>query len=136
MNAVAREFALDMAESSYEPTLIQHVPGVANAISDVLSRKCDPKYSNDWRVPEFLIRNRARQTTIPARPAAWWRAQGSPGKAKVQGIGKLTKDDREFLYLKVDVGDVVQVREKVESSFKGLRLDTIVLVNDQKSGRD
>ena len=53
MNAVAREFALDMAESSYEPTLIQHVPGVANAISDVLSRKCDPKYSADWRVPDF-----------------------------------------------------------------------------------
>ena len=84
MNAVARKFALDVAESSYEPTLIQHVPGVANAISDVLSRKCDPTYCKDWRVPDFLIRNGARQTTIPARPAAWWRAQGSPGKAKVQ----------------------------------------------------
>ena len=35
MNAVARGFSLDIAEGSFEPMLVQHLPGVSNTVADL-----------------------------------------------------------------------------------------------------
>ena len=67
MNAVAREFSLDIAEGSFEPLLVQHLPGVSNTVADLLSRKTDPHYSSKWRLP--LILQDAQQMSVPPRPA-------------------------------------------------------------------
>ena len=79
MNAVAREFALDMAQSAYEPSLIQHLPGVTNKVADVLSRRCDPKYADTWSVPQYLTSNGAKKVSLPPRLSAWWKARSPPG---------------------------------------------------------
>ena len=39
---IAREMALDIADSIYRPSAIAHIPGICNVIADVLSRWYDP----------------------------------------------------------------------------------------------
>jgi len=38
MMVIAREIALDISESVYSPSLISHIPGISNVLSDTLSR--------------------------------------------------------------------------------------------------
>jgi len=38
MMLIAREIALDISESVYSPSLISHIPGISNVLSDTLSR--------------------------------------------------------------------------------------------------
>ena len=80
MNAIAREYALDLSDGAFEPSLVQHLPGVINVIADVLSRRLDPKYSQSWVVPPLLAN--ARHERVPPRNTTWWRASHSPGGAK------------------------------------------------------
>ena len=40
---VARELAIDMARTTYTPQIVEHVPGVANVIADLLSRYDVPR---------------------------------------------------------------------------------------------
>ena len=84
MNAIAREYALDISEGVFEPSLIQHIPGITNAVADVLSRRFDPQYSRDWTVPAQLAG--AKRRTVPRRDASWWRASKppSPGSASTE----------------------------------------------------
>ena len=82
MNAVAREFALDMSQSAYEPSVIQHLPGVTNKVADVLSRRCDPRYSDSWRVPQYLTNHGAVRVSLPPRLSTWWKALAPPGETK------------------------------------------------------
>jgi len=35
---IARVIALDISESAFSPSLISHIPGISNALSDTLSR--------------------------------------------------------------------------------------------------
>ena len=79
MNAVAREYALELAEGSFEPTLVQHIPGITNVVADLLSRKTDPKHASSWKLPQFLVN--ATETKIPQRGFDWWRARLAPGVA-------------------------------------------------------
>ena len=76
MNAVAREYALDLSVGAFEPSLVQHLPGVVNVIADVLSRRCDPQYKDTWTVPPQLIGARRRE--VPPRVLAWWKASRPP----------------------------------------------------------
>ena len=39
---IARELALDIARASYRPSVVEHVPGIANKTCDVLSRLHEP----------------------------------------------------------------------------------------------
>ena len=39
---IAREIALDIAHAEYAPHIAEHVAGVDNVISDMLSRRCAP----------------------------------------------------------------------------------------------
>ena len=80
MNLISREFALDAGKCELTPDLITHLPGVANGISDVLSRKLDPRYSKYLQIPTFLANS--TQVTPPRRSEEWWRARVAPGSAK------------------------------------------------------
>ena len=68
---VARELALDLADGTFAPDVVEHVPGVANVIPDVLSRRLDPAYADSWQLPQAL-RN-MKEAKCPDRDAQWWR---------------------------------------------------------------
>ena len=72
MGLIARELALDLAQSEYFPQVTSHLPGVANVTADVLSRQFDPN-KQPYRVP-FLVRHLS-PTVPPPRHPAWWRAR-------------------------------------------------------------
>ena len=42
LGIIAREMALDIAEMSYSPDVINHVPGISNKAADTLSRLYEP----------------------------------------------------------------------------------------------
>ena len=69
---VARELALGVAGGVYVPNVVQHVPGVANTISDVLSRWYEPKKAGKLTLPPVL--KAALRRDCPDRPRGWWRS--------------------------------------------------------------
>ena len=79
MNLIAREYALDAAECAYEPDVVAHLPGVANKVADILSRRRDPKFAGVWAPPEFL--QFSERVTPPPRSLQWWRARVAPRSA-------------------------------------------------------
>ena len=82
MNAIAREFALDAAENSFEPNAVAHLPGITNTVADVLSRRLDPEHKKNWCVPEYL---KHVERVIPSpRTDGWWRARKAPSVANSQ----------------------------------------------------
>ena len=50
---VAREVALDIASSTYEPLVGEHIPGIANVTCDALSRRYQP--STTFALPSHLL---------------------------------------------------------------------------------
>ena len=84
MNAVAREYALDLADGAFSPDVIMHLPGICNVVADALSRRMDPAYSKDWITPAFL--SNAKEISLPDRPRSWWKALYAPSVAKKQQL--------------------------------------------------
>eukprot|EP00971_Amphidinium_carterae_P165405 3278950-Amphidinium_carterae.1 len=41
-NLVARELALELAQGSFRPDRLEHVPGMLNSLADAASRQFDP----------------------------------------------------------------------------------------------
>ena len=77
MNAIAREYALDIADGVHEPDLVQHLPGICNVVADSLSRRTDPAYAKTWTLPTFLVN--AKHVHPPTRDNKWWKATIPPG---------------------------------------------------------
>jgi len=75
INVIAREVALLVAAACYKPVLAEHVPGVANVLADVLSRKFQD--GKCWRLPSGL--QQAFEVLPPARPRCWYRTLLAPG---------------------------------------------------------
>ena len=67
---IARELALDIAEATYRPDVLEHIPGPANVWADCLSRLGEPgaKYS----IPPELAN--VREEVPPYRTRSWWRS--------------------------------------------------------------
>ena len=76
MNLLAREYALDMGECSFEPDIIEHLPGITNVTADALSRKTDPAYTDSWKLPTCLAH--AKQITPSKRDESWWKSIIAP----------------------------------------------------------
>ena len=76
MNLLAREYALDMGECSFEPDIIEHLPGITNVTADALSRKTDPAYKDSWKLPTPLAY--AKSVTPSKRDASWWKSIITP----------------------------------------------------------
>ena len=71
---IAREIALDMADALYQPSIVGHLPGVANTLADYLSRWHEPgKYHI---LPEALKASTQRQ--VPTRNASYWQTDVPP----------------------------------------------------------
>ena len=68
---VARELALDIADSVYDPQLVSHVPGVANLAADALSRKYQP----DKRFTLPTILKGCVEVHPAERTPQWWRSK-------------------------------------------------------------
>ena len=66
---VARELALDIAEALYDPSVVEHIPGVSNVAADWLSRA--EKRSSSPMPPS--LRN-ASFISVPRRSSEWWRS--------------------------------------------------------------
>ena len=73
-NLIAREMALDIADSIYRPSVIAHIPGICNVIADVLSRWYDP--SKKAELPAPLVGATLR--LLPRRDDAFFRAAVPP----------------------------------------------------------
>ena len=84
LSTIAREIALDIAASEYEPDAVEHLPGVMNFVPDVLSRRFEP--GKVFSLPAVLTS--AKEVQPPARTMSWWRSYqvkrgaplGEPGR--------------------------------------------------------
>ena len=83
LGIIARELALDIADSIYEPQLVSHVPGIANVASDALSRKYQPGVQ--FRLPHIL--EKCLEVHPAPRTPAWWRAlETRPSHSASKGV--------------------------------------------------
>ena len=62
---VACEIALEYADMSFAPSIVKHIPGVANVQADLLSRRFDPRYKSKRSTPHTL--KRVPETLAPPR---------------------------------------------------------------------
>ncbi len=82
---LAKELALDLAETPYHPHMAAHTPGVTNKVADHLSRAFDKSISG-WQLPAEL--SEIRRAYPDNRVATWWkflRASSATGG----GVGAL-----------------------------------------------
>eukprot|EP00971_Amphidinium_carterae_P081355 1609444-Amphidinium_carterae.1 len=67
-NLIARELAMELAQGSFRPDRLEHVPGLPNSLADAASRQFDPVPAS---LPDAL--RRAEQVVAPARTAEYYR---------------------------------------------------------------
>mgnify|MGYP001029518906 CR=1 FL=1 len=53
LKAIAKEIALELSLAVFRPKTASHIPGIANTVADVLSRKFEPN-RRDWKLPQEL----------------------------------------------------------------------------------
>lgn len=68
--SIAREIALDLADAIFAPQIASHVPGIANEVCDVLSRKQDPSKAASWKLPGVLAE--AIHVQVPCRNSDYY----------------------------------------------------------------
>ena len=76
---IAREVALDIAESVYRPDFVQHVPGISNVICDALSRLHQPDAKKE--LPKALVG--VRRDVVRSRGKAFFRTLSLPTNSLV-----------------------------------------------------
>jgi hypothetical protein len=74
LGIIAREVALDVAESCYAPDFTEHIPGITNKTADILSRLDAPAKPGEERpiVPQWLLS--FPRAFPPARALPYFRA--------------------------------------------------------------
>ena len=70
LGLIARELALDIAASAFNPDEVMHIPGLANKAADHLSRICDPSASS--ALPSYLLPHQEHLCGL--RDRKWWRS--------------------------------------------------------------
>ena len=78
---VAREFALDLGNACFAPSLAEHIPGFSNVCCDALSRLHDPSKSFD--IPRQLLN--VPRVCVSPRPCSWWRSLYPPQLGRKAG---------------------------------------------------
>ena len=74
-NLIARGVALELADGAFAPQVVAHLPGVANGLSDALSRRLDPAKA-PWGLPRAF--QHAPHTAVPTRDAAYYISSVAP----------------------------------------------------------
>ena len=72
---IARELALDVADSLYRPDVVSHIPGIANIPADVISRWAEPVSRGFRQLPVGLAWH--MQTFPVPRSSSWWRTSST-----------------------------------------------------------
>ena len=67
---IAKELALDLTFATWIPLIVEHIPGISNALADILSRRRDPAHEETWRLPRVL--ERVPETRVPVRDATYY----------------------------------------------------------------
>jgi hypothetical protein len=80
---VAREVALDIADSVYAPHIAEHIPGVENVVSDMLSRKYAP--GTTFMLPKCL--EGVEELVLPPRDRAYFVASKLPSEHSTRNRG-------------------------------------------------
>ena len=70
VNYIAGELALEFTKASFVPMIVEHIPGIANEIADVLSRRRDPARAPTWRLPPVLAD--LVLTVVPIRDSSYY----------------------------------------------------------------
>ena len=70
LGIIARELALDVAASAYQPDEAIHIPGIANKAADILSRRFVP--GTPPPLPPYL--DARREHVCALRNEGWWLA--------------------------------------------------------------
>ena len=76
LSLLARECGLLIAGAAYAPVDGEHLPGVANGLADLLSRRFDPRKSSPVGAEPML--SSAKEIFPARRDAAWFRALRVP----------------------------------------------------------
>eukprot|EP00435_Cladocopium_sp_Y103_P040827 s1627_g11.t1 len=71
---IAREFSLDLGDSSFAPQVTEHIPGFSNVICDQLSRIFDP--TAQYSIPGCL--HGVPRVPCFSRDRTWWRSLCPP----------------------------------------------------------
>ena len=71
---VARELALTLCQSCIRPRILEHTPGVANKVADVLSRRYEPGVP--FVLPKVL--QNIPECVLPSRDTGYYRALATP----------------------------------------------------------
>ena len=74
LGLIARELAIDLGTSAYKPRFLQHIPGLANAVADALSRLAAPGHG----APPHPALRHALRRAAPARELDFFRARAPP----------------------------------------------------------
>ena len=74
-NLIAHDVALELADGAFAPQVVAHLPGVANGLSDALSRRFDPAKA-PWVLPRAL--QLVPRAAVPTRDAAYYIASVAP----------------------------------------------------------
>ena len=75
VNLLAREIALEIGDSKHRPAIRDHLPGVANKVADVLSRKFCPAVT--FTLPTCL--KNIPETTVPQRDNSYYESRAYRG---------------------------------------------------------
>ena len=70
---IAKELALELAEGTFEPQKITHLPGISNDLADALSRLAEERA----QVPDIL--KDVPRCTPPRRTAPYYRTEVAGG---------------------------------------------------------
>ena len=90
ISLIAREYSQDLGHAEYSPDIIQHLPGIANQVTDALSRRFDP--NKDFTLPKVLYK--AKAVTPPPRERDWWRTLQPPAPpAQPRAVKRVAQHD-------------------------------------------
>ena len=75
LKAVAKDIALELSLAVFRPKTVSHIPGIANTVTDVLSRKYEPN-RKDWKLPQELMG--LEEALFAERTPDWYRIAHNP----------------------------------------------------------
>ena len=80
----ARELALEVADGTFAPDVVEHISGVSNVIPDYLSRRFDPQFEKQWEILEALAM--ASEHSCVVRSEGWWRTAENTAELTQMGM--------------------------------------------------
>ena len=86
---IARELALTLAKANFYPSVAEHIPGLANQVADMLSRRFQP--GKAFQLPAIL--EKIEETSLEARGAEFYPTLTRPPEAIVAELGAQERVD-------------------------------------------